>query len=69
MEEDWIGIYEHGTLDKAHRKDWDYICPNEHNRCMSYGAAAVPAGDDGLRPAATYTVAYWKGGAEHRTRG
>ncbi|MFT2014343.1 hypothetical protein ACMA1D_00630 [Streptomyces sp. 796.1] len=61
-EGDWVGIYERGKLDKEHRKDWDYVCPNEHNRCMSYGAAAVPAGNDGLRSAATYTVAYWKGG-------
>ncbi|MFD3651607.1 hypothetical protein ACFWVT_08065 [Streptomyces cyaneofuscatus] len=56
---DWIGIYEHGLLDKAHRKDWDWACPNEHNRCMAYGAAAIPAGDDGLEPGKTYTVAYW----------
>ncbi|MBT2376005.1 hypothetical protein AMK21_21875 [Streptomyces sp. CB00316] len=56
---DWIGIYEHGRLEKAHRKDWDWVCPNEHDRCMAYGAAAIPAGDDGLEPGKTYTVAYW----------
>ncbi|MFD4997953.1 hypothetical protein [Streptomyces buecherae] len=59
---DWVGIYEKGRIDKAHRKDWDWVCPNEHARCMDYGAAVIPAGDDGLLSAATYTVAYWAGG-------
>ncbi|MFF5287038.1 hypothetical protein [Streptomyces sp. NPDC013171] len=56
---DWIGIYEKGQLDTGHRIDWDWVCPNEHERCLSHGSAVVPAGDDGMRPGATYTVAYW----------
>ncbi|MFD3729243.1 hypothetical protein [Streptomyces sp. NPDC058671] len=60
---DWVGIYEQGRLDKAHRKDWDWVCPNEHERCTDYGSAVVPAGNDGILPGATYTVAYWADGA------
>ncbi|MEV6123977.1 hypothetical protein AB0M23_26300 [Streptomyces sp. NPDC052077] len=56
---DWIGIYEHGRIDKAHRKDWDWVCPNEHARCMSFGSAIVPAGNDGLESGKKYTIAYW----------
>ncbi len=56
---DWVGIYEKGQLDKAHRKDWDWVCPNEHARCKSFGSAIVPAGNDGLESGKTYTVAYW----------
>ncbi|WP_197991476.1 hypothetical protein [Streptomyces pactum] len=61
--DDWVGIYERDRLDKAHRKDWDWVCPNEPERCMSYGAAVVPAGNDGLESGRTYTVAYWTDGA------
>ncbi|MBH5338298.1 hypothetical protein IHE55_27330 [Streptomyces pactum] len=60
---DWIGIYEQGRLEKAHRKDWDWVCPNEPERCMSFGSAIVPAGNDGLESGKTYTVAYWADGA------
>ncbi|MCW5254319.1 MULTISPECIES: hypothetical protein [unclassified Streptomyces] len=60
---DWVGIYEQGQLDTQHRRDWDWVCPNEHARCMAYGAAAIPAGDDGLQSGRTYTVAYWADGA------
>ncbi|MGW5678239.1 hypothetical protein ACWEV4_24705 [Streptomyces sp. NPDC003860] len=56
---DWVGIYEHGRLDRAHRVDWDWVCPNEPGRCTDYGSAVIPAGNDGLRSGATYTVAYW----------
>ncbi|MER5766339.1 hypothetical protein [Streptomyces sp. NPDC001985] len=56
---DWIGIYEQGRLEKAHRKDWDWVCPNEHSRCKWFGSAIIPAGDDGLVSGRTYTVAYW----------
>ncbi|MFD3651606.1 hypothetical protein ACFWVT_08070 [Streptomyces cyaneofuscatus] len=56
---DWVGIYERGQLDKAHRKDWDWVCPNEHDRCKSFGSAVIPAGNDGLESGKTYTVAYW----------
>ncbi|MER5766338.1 hypothetical protein [Streptomyces sp. NPDC001985] len=56
---DWVGIYEKGRIDRAHRVDWDWVCPNEPNRCTDYGSAVIPAGDDGLRSGATYTIAYW----------
>ncbi|MFT2014342.1 hypothetical protein ACMA1D_00625 [Streptomyces sp. 796.1] len=61
VEEDWIGIYEYGKLDKEHRKDWDYVCPNEKERCKAFGSAIVPAGNDGLESGKKYTVAYWLG--------
>ncbi|MGC5342447.1 hypothetical protein PZB75_08440 [Streptomyces sp. AM 4-1-1] len=57
--DDWVGIYEQGRLDTSHRKDWDWVCPNEHERCKSFGSAIVPAGNDGLESGKTYTVAYW----------
>ncbi|GGU80070.1 hypothetical protein GCM10010275_13460 [Streptomyces litmocidini] len=60
---DWIGIYEKGQLDAAHRIDWDWVCPNEIGKCASFGAAVVPAGNDGLASGKTYTVAYWVGAA------
>ncbi|MGC5342446.1 hypothetical protein ACPXCE_08005 [Streptomyces sp. DT24] len=61
--DDWVGIYERNLIDTSHRKDWDWVCPNEPQRCMSYGSAVVPAGDDGLESGRTYTVAYWANGA------
>ncbi|MBB4986940.1 MULTISPECIES: hypothetical protein [Streptomyces] len=61
---DWIGIYEKDQLDTAHRIDWDYVCPNEPTRCMSFGAAIIPAGNNGMVSGKVYTVAYWANGAK-----
>ncbi|MBD0710661.1 MULTISPECIES: hypothetical protein [unclassified Streptomyces] len=61
---DWIGIYPKGKLNKSDRIDWDWVCPNEESRCLAAGAAAVPAGDNGMRSGQTYTVAYWLDGME-----
>lgn len=56
---DWIGIYRQGGLTKSSRIDWDWVCPNQEHRCKSLGAAAIPAGDDGMESGKTYTIAYW----------
>ncbi|MFD3729244.1 hypothetical protein [Streptomyces sp. NPDC058671] len=67
-EGDWVGIYEKGQLSKDQRKDWDWVCPNEQERCMSFGSAIIPAGDDGLESGKTYTAAYWTGSASESGR-
>ncbi|MCM2390517.1 hypothetical protein [Streptomyces albipurpureus] len=64
---DWIGIYQRGNLTKSGRVDWDWVCPNQENRCKSFGAAAIPAGDDGMESGKTYTIAYWTDDATEAT--
>ncbi|MFF2040463.1 hypothetical protein ACFVVX_08555 [Kitasatospora sp. NPDC058170] len=59
---DWVGIYKQGQLNSSARIDWDYVCPNDEARCASFGAAVIPAGDNGMQSGQTYTVAYWEGG-------
>ncbi|MEU0987348.1 hypothetical protein [Streptomyces sp. NPDC005953] len=57
---DWIGIHPHGNVTHGNKIDWDWVCPNENDRCTSFGAAAIGAGSTRIKRGEKYTIAYWR---------